>query len=141
MAPRLVVIFCALLAAASGALLTGAERRFLRAHAGRLDSAKLLKRAIVSDVEGCAGEVTAMLEAHELIRCKFPAAKKKAQAKELAERVGGIVGAEVAQVIGHTALLYKQTPKKLIRFGPAVGEGSGVAEAPGARSVGPEEEQ
>lgn len=57
-----------------------------------------------------------MLASHELVRIKFPAAKKKAQAKEWAEQISVLVGAEVAQVLGHTALLYRQSPANLIDF-------------------------
>lgn len=114
MSRLLLLLFLAPIAA--GVLLTGGQRRFLRAHAGRLDSAKQLKRAIVCDVPSSRDEVSTMLAAHELIRCQFPTAKKKARAKELAEEISVLVGAEVAQVLGHTALLYRQSPAKIIDF-------------------------
>jgi RNA-binding protein len=119
-----MLLLILLVSTAAGAVLTGGQRRFLRAHAGRLDSAKQLKRAIVANVPSSRDEVSTMLAAHELIRCQFPTANKKAQAKELAEEISVLVGAEVAQVLGHTALLYRQSPAKIIDFStePAPGK-------------------
>jgi hypothetical protein len=80
-----------------------------------------------------------MLASHELVRIKFPAAKKKAQAKEWAEQISVLVGAEVAQVLGHTALLYRKSPAQLIDFstgpaGDATGEISDESNATGILS-------
>ena len=59
--------------------LTGAQRRYLRAHAGRLTSEKLLPRALV--LAGSLGEIEDALSTRELVRCKLGAAKKKAEAR------------------------------------------------------------
>lgn len=123
----LLLIALAISRPVEAAVLTGAQRRFLRAHAGRLDSAKQLKRAIVTDVSSSAEEVATMLEANELIRCRFPTAGKKARAKDMADEMSVLVGAEVAQILGHTALLYRPSPKKTITF-PTIGQVEDVAD-------------
>ena len=49
------------------------------------------------------------------MRCKFSVAKK-AEAKVMAAELSALTGAAVAEVIGHTALLYRPGPKRLIRL-------------------------
>ena len=93
--------------------LTGAQRRSLRAQAGRLAADKGLHYVNVADNERSRAEVDSQLEDFELVRCKFSVAKK-AEAKEMAAEMGALVGAAVAEVLGHTALLYRPSPKRLI---------------------------
>jgi RNA-binding protein len=93
--------------------LTGAQRRSLRAHAGRLAVDKALRYVNVADNERSRAEVDSQLEDFELVRCKFSVAKKS-EAKEMAAEMGALVGAAVAEVLGHTALLYRPSPKRLI---------------------------
>jgi RNA-binding protein YhbY len=50
-----------------------------------------------------------------LVRCKF-SVTKKAEAKKMAAELADMTGAAVAEVLGHTALLYRPGPKKLIRL-------------------------
>ena len=98
--------------------LTGAQRRYLRAHAGRLTSEKLLPRALVLDPAGSLGEIEDALSTSELVRCKFGAAKKQAEARLMATELATRLDAEVAQVIGHTCLLYRQSPQQIIELPP-----------------------
>ena len=104
-----VVALAAMLAAPSEALaLSGKQRRFLRAEAARLERAKNLPRAHVASVDASADAVREMLDAGcEMVRCKVTLADKKAEAKLLAHQLSLLVGAEVAEVLGHTALLYR----------------------------------
>ena len=99
--------------------LTGAQRRYLRAYAGRLTSEKLLPRALVLDpAAGSLGEIEDALSTRELVRCKLGAAKKKAEARSMATELATRLDAEVAQVIGHTCLLYRQSPQRIIELPP-----------------------
>ncbi len=93
--------------------LSGAQRRALRSHAGRLAAAKQLTYVHVSEPSRSAAEVEAQLRNVELVRCKF-AVTKKAEAKVCAEALASATGAHVAEVLGHTALLYKPSEKRLV---------------------------
>ena len=104
-----LLALAALLANRSEALaLSGKQRRFLRAEAARQERDKNLPRAHVASVDASADAVQEMLDAGcEMVRCKFTLAHKKAEAKLLANQLALLVGAEVAEVLGHTALLYR----------------------------------
>jgi RNA-binding protein len=93
--------------------LTGKHRRALRSHAGRLAAAKELRYVNVAVSERSANEVDALLDTVELVRCKF-AVDKKAEAKVMASELAELTGAAVAEVLGHTALLYRPSSKQLI---------------------------
>ena len=93
--------------------LTGSQKRALRAHAGRLAAAKALRYVNVAEVTRSCTEVDEQLECVELVRCKFAVAKKK-EAKEMADELALATGAAVAEVLGHTALLYRASAKGLI---------------------------
>ena len=94
-------------------MLTGVQKRVLRTHAGRLAASKSLKYVTVADAAASTVEVDRQLTAHELVRCKFRVEKKK-EAKLLADDLAGRTGATVAEVLGHTALLYRPSSAKLI---------------------------
>ena len=96
-------------------LLTGTQRRALRSHAGRLAMEKTLKYVNVADAERSREEVDVQLTSCELVRCKF-AVDKKAEAKVVAAELATLTGAAVAEVLGHTALLYRPSAKKLIKL-------------------------
>ena len=101
--------------------LKGRESRALRAHAARLgpDCPALAMAGDGSAPPGAAflGELDALLDARELVKVKMPGAGKKKNAKIIAEtalapalsRDGA--PAYVAQVVGHTALLYRRSRK------------------------------
>ena len=99
----------------AGPVLTGGQRRQLRAHAGRLAAAKALRYVNVGDIERSHEEVDLQLSKCELLRCKF-AVLKKAEAKELAHQMAERTGSTVAEVLGHTALLYRPSKQKLIKL-------------------------
>ena len=63
--------------------------------------------------ERSADELSTLLDAVELVRCKF-AVEKKAEAKVMASELAELTGAAVAEVLGHTALLYRPSSKKLV---------------------------
>ena len=96
--------------------LSGGQRRQLRAIAGRQEAAKTLRRLICTDVSRSAAELDLSLSSAELVRCKFPLVDNKREVLPLAEELAGLVDppAEVAQVLGHTALFYRRSPKRLI---------------------------
>ena len=77
-------------------------------------ASKELNYVKVSSVERCAAEVSTALKAHELVRCKF-AVEKKAEAKAKAAELAESTGAAVAEVLGHTALLYRPSEKRRIQ--------------------------
>jgi len=84
--------------------LTGAQRRYLR---GR---ANTLKPCILIGKNGLSDEVTAAIDAaltdHELIKVRFLELKegKKALAAEIAQRTRS----ELAGMIGHVAIFFRQ---------------------------------
>ena len=94
--------------------LTGAQKRSLRAHAGRLAAAKKLTYVQVAEVRATVEVVDAQLARVELVRCKFTRAEKKADARAMAGQLASLTGAAVAEVLGHTALLYRPSAKRLI---------------------------
>jgi RNA-binding protein YhbY len=69
---------------------------------------------VVADVQRSAAEVQQQLSSAEIVRCKFSQAQKKAEAKELAIEMAEMTGAAVAEVIGHTALLYRPSDSRLL---------------------------
>lgn len=96
--------------------LTGRQRRVLRSAAGRLQTAGSLRIVELDSEqsnsnereawERAAAQVGALLEKFVLVRVKFKV-KKKAIAKARGEYLAERTGAKVAQVIGHTVLLFK----------------------------------
>lgn len=103
--------------------LTGKQRRHLRAIGHHLQAVVLLGKGGID--AGVADAAAQALLDHELIKVKLPEdVDRDAMAEELATRVK----AEVAQVLGRTALLYKRREHNPgIKLpgapeGPAVGE-------------------
>ena len=92
--------------------LSGKQKSVLRSHAGRLAATKSLNYVTVADPAASAAEVDRQLAAVELVRCKFQVEKKK-EAKLLAQQLAEMCDAAVAEVLGHTALLYRPSEKKL----------------------------
>lgn len=102
----------------SAPALSGRQKRQLRSHAGRLAMSKQLRSIIVSDPKRSAGDLSAQLEANELVRARFPEVGKKAEAKQLAAELAELTSSSVAEVLGHTALLYRPSARKLIELDP-----------------------
>jgi RNA-binding protein len=84
--------------------VTGKQRRHLRALGHHLDPVVQIGREGVTD--GLAKAAAQQLEAHELIKVKIGEGDRHEAADLLAQKTG----AEVAQVLGRTALLYR--PRK-----------------------------
>ena len=118
--------------------LTGAQRRFLRTHAGRLAAAKELNYVHVGDVERSRKEVDVQLAKVELVRCKMTSVMKKADAKVMAAELAERTGAAVAEVIGHTALLYRPGSKRTITLPPPAVEWAPLRPTTDRRAPPPE---
>lgn len=90
-------------------MLTGKQKRFLRAMGATMDPVVQIGKA------GVAGPVVAgaleALVSRELIKVKV----LRNSPEETDEAIAGLAeatGAEVVQIIGHNALLYKRNPEK-----------------------------
>lgn len=88
--------------------LTGKQRRALRALGHHLDPLVLVGHAGVT--EGVVAAVEQALWDHELVKVKL-GSEAPGPRKALAESLGAATGAEVAQVLGRTVLLYKPNPE------------------------------
>lgn len=85
--------------------VTGKQRRYLRALGQRLAATLHVGQEGVS--EAVVRQAGAALQAHELVKVRVgdnAPADRHATAEELARRTG----AELAQVLGRTALLYRR---------------------------------
>jgi RNA-binding protein len=87
--------------------LSSGQRKFLRSQAHHLDPAVLIGKQGVTDT--VIESVNRSLLAHELIKVRFNDHKdrKKALTQEIAERAR----AQVAGIIGHVAILYREHPE------------------------------
>jgi len=93
--------------------LTGVQRRQLRAEANRRAADKSLRYVSVASVQRSAEDVQRQLAEAELVQCDF-AVEKKNEAKALAGELAALTGSAVAEVFGHSALLYRPSEKQLI---------------------------
>mmetsp|Transcript_26566 Transcript_26566/g.44414 ORF Transcript_26566/g.44414 Transcript_26566/m.44414 type:complete len:143 (-) Transcript_26566:3284-3712(-) len=110
-----VVVICLVLVLVCNALsdgsitriFTGKHRRTLRAIAARMKKNNELLSLQLSDInENCLQNVKESLLSRELIQIKFLKAKKKREAKQLGELLAEQTKSELAQVLGHSVLLY-----------------------------------
>jgi RNA-binding protein len=86
--------------------VTGKQRRHLRALGHHLNAVVQVGHEGVS--EALVRQTAEQLEAHELIKVKIGEGDRHEAAGVLAQKTG----AEVAQVLGRTALLYKRRKQK-----------------------------
>ena len=86
--------------------LTGAQRKFLRGMANRLDALIIVGKQGASD--SLMRATAAELEAHELIKVRFNEFKDEKDA--LSEKIAEATGAEVVGRIGHVVMLYREHP-------------------------------
>ncbi|KAG8464246.1 hypothetical protein KFE25_003309 [Diacronema lutheri] len=96
--------------AAYGDELDGRKRRALRALAGRLAADGSLAVLNVLGVDYTAqflGKIDRALDQHELIKLRMRDIGTKKELKLVAEDIATGRGAHVAQIVGHTALLYR----------------------------------
>ena len=87
--------------------LTNPQRKYLRGQAHHLDPAVMVGKQGVTDALIVA--VNASLAAHELIKIRFIEFKERR--KELTAEIAARTGSEVAGIIGHVAILYRQHPE------------------------------
>jgi RNA-binding protein len=100
--------------------LTSRQSRHLRALAHDLTAIVYVGAAGVTD--GVIDKTDKDLEAHELIKVKIEGDREVVKAS--AERLAAATGAELAQVIGKTAILYRRRKKKpTIQLPKAVSSG------------------
>jgi RNA-binding protein len=95
-------------------MLTGKQRRFLRAQAHHLGPILQVGKAGVT--ENLVEQIRLALEAHELIKISIlPNCEQDRH--EVAEQLSGSSGAELVQVLGRTVVLYRpSSTKKQIVF-------------------------
>ena len=86
--------------------LTGKQRRHLRALGHHLDPVVQIGKDGVS--EGVIGALDIALETHELIKVKLAETDSR---EEIGAALAKAGGAEVAQVLGRTLLLYRRRKK------------------------------
>jgi RNA-binding protein len=89
--------------------LTGKQRRHLRALGHHLDAIVQIGREGITDA--LVREAGEQLAAHELIKVRV-AESAPISRHEAAEDLARRTGAELAQVLGRTFLLYKRNPEK-----------------------------
>jgi RNA-binding protein len=87
--------------------LTGKQRRALRAMGHHMEPVVIVGQSGVT--EGVIGAVTAALSDHELIKVKINEGPETRQ--EAAARMAEAAGAELVQLLGRTALLFKKKPE------------------------------
>jgi len=87
--------------------LTGAQRKFLRGMANRLEALIIVGKQGVSEslIRATDGELTA----HELIKVRFNDFKDEKDA--LADKIAEATASEVVGRIGHVVMLYRQHPE------------------------------
>lgn len=89
--------------------LTGKQKRQLRALGHHLDVVVQVGASGVTD--GVIGAATQALEDHELIKVKIAEEDREGRVGAIEQLVAG-TGAEVAQTLGKTVLLWKKRKKK-----------------------------
>jgi RNA-binding protein len=87
--------------------LTGAQRKFLRGMANRLDALIIVGKQGVSD--SLIRATDAELAVHELIKVRFNEFKDEKDALE--EKIAEATGAEIVGRVGHVVMLYRQHPE------------------------------
>lgn len=89
-------------------MLKATSRRALRARAHRLKPVVLIGQHGVSDA--VTAEVERALTDHELIKIRFRGVPRDARGSEV-ERICASLSAELVQLIGGTAVLYRARPE------------------------------
>ena len=100
--------------------LTGKQRRFLRAQAHHLSAVVMVgQKGVTPDV---VAHLDGELTIHELLKVKV-LSEAPESAKESAAALATATGATVAQVIGRTAVLYRESPddKRIVLPRPTAG--------------------
>ena len=94
--------------------LKGSEKKYLRGLAHGLNPAAFVGHKGLTDT--LTAEIDQALEASELIKVKFNEFKEKDQKKDLIEKIAKATKSQVAGMIGHVAIFYRQNkdPEKQI---------------------------
>lgn len=94
-------------------MLTGKQKRFLRAIGHNLKPVVMVGKGEIND--SLIRETTEALEAHELIKIKI-LESCLIDRTEVAEQLASHCGAEVAQILGRTILLYRKSREPKIEL-------------------------
>lgn len=86
--------------------LSGRQKRALRALAQRLQPAVWVGEAGLGP--GIVRSLDEALTAHELVKVRMREPRDK---RELAQALASAAGAELAGLVGHTAILYRRHPE------------------------------
>jgi len=89
--------------------LTGKQRRYLRSLGHAMSPVVQIGRDGMTDQVVAA--IDAALTSHELIKIKLGSANDL-ERQDAADKAASATGAEVAQVLGNTVLLYRRHPDK-----------------------------
>ena len=88
--------------------LSSAQRKELRSLAHHLDPVVLIgNRGVIDSV---IDSINTSLTAHELIKVRFNERKK--EKKELTAQIAEATECQIAGIIGHVAILYREHPKE-----------------------------
>ena len=90
--------------------LKGSQRKYLRGLAHSLKPSAYVGQKGMTD--GLIEEVNVALEASELIKVKFVDFKEKEVKKELIQEIANSAHCEIAGIIGHVAIYYRQNKDK-----------------------------
>ncbi len=90
--------------------LKGSQKKYLRGLAHNLKPSAYVGQKGLT--QGLFDEIDVALEASELIKVKFVDFKEKEVKKELAHEIAVSVACELAGLIGHVAIYYRQNPDK-----------------------------
>ena len=91
--------------------LTSAQRKWLRGMSHTLRPVVQIGKNGLT--EAVLAQIDEALELHELI--KVQAAAPKDEKREMAERIEGELHAELAGLVGHVLILYRQNPDPELR--------------------------
>ncbi len=101
-------------------------RKVLRAAGHHLSPVVQVGKEGVS--EAVLRQLDAQLAAHELVKVKI-GTESPEDRFEAAERLGGTAGAQIAQILGRTVLVYRKHPEKP-RFEPRDAPAAGARRKP-----------
>ncbi len=82
------------------------QRKYLRGLAHDLKPVVFIGQKGITDA--LKTSINEALDAHELIKLKFVDFKEKEQKTELAEAVENLCGCQMAGMVGHVAIFYRQ---------------------------------
>ena len=88
--------------------LNSGQRKYLRGLAHHLEPAVIVGKQGVTD--SLVASVEKSLRAHELIKVRFN--DHKPEKKELTANIAELTGAQVAGIVGHVAILYREHEDK-----------------------------